>query len=128
MSLVIAPISKGNSTDKKSGFRSDITLNSIPLTSKGAKTGINRDVPIAATGMKAPAKTMSPFALVSIGGRKGAQGARLPMNNTTTYPLSRGSKSVIRNAITGPTTQPNANINPRNFGFLTTLNILTRFT
>ena len=76
----------------KSGFRSDITLNSIPLTSMGAITGINREVPIAATGMKAPAKITSPCALGISGGRNGAQGARLPMNNTIMYVLSRGSK------------------------------------
>ena len=89
--LIKAPISKGKSTDIKSGFRSDMTLNSIPLTRMGAINGINRDVPMAATGMKAPAKTMSPCAFGRSGGRNGAHGARLPMNNTIMYALSRGS-------------------------------------
>ena len=114
--LIEAPISTGNSTVIKSGFRSDITLNSIPLTRSGANMGINRDVPIAATGMKAPAKTMSPCALGRSGGRKGAHGARLPMNNTIMYVLSRGSNRVIRYAIAGPITQPNPKVSPRNFG------------
>ena len=89
--MIEAPISNGKSTVIKSGFRSDMTLNSIPLTKKGANMGINSAVPIAATGMKAPAKAMSPCAFGRSGGRKGAHGARLPMNNTIMYALSRGS-------------------------------------
>ena len=80
--LIKAPISKGKSTVIKSGFRSDIILKSIPLTRMGANNGIKRDVPMAATGMKAPAKVMSPCAFGRSGGRKGAHGARLPMNST----------------------------------------------
>jgi hypothetical protein len=126
--LISAPTIKGKSTDIESGLRSDITLKSIPFTRIGARSGNNKEVPIAATGMKAPAKTTSPFAFGRSGGRNGAQGARLPMNNTITYILSSGSNNEIRKAITGPTTQPNPKVRPRNFGFAAILNILPRLT
>ena len=74
----------GRSTVRRSGFASDQVLIVTPLINSGAIKGINTTVPTITSGMKAPAKPMSPRALSTICWRNGAQGARLQRNTTTT--------------------------------------------
>ena len=79
-----APIISGSSMVRRSGFASAQVLIVSPWISRGAISGINTTVPTATSGMKAPAKPMSPRAFSTICWRNGAQGARLERSTTTT--------------------------------------------
>ena len=69
---------------RRSGFASAQVLIVNPLINRGAINGINTTVPTATSGMRAPAKPMSPRAFPTICWRNGAQGARLARSTTTT--------------------------------------------
>ncbi len=91
-----APASSGISTVRTRGFASDRALRVSPWISCGAKSGMKTTVPTAAAGMKAPAKSTSPRAFSTIGGRNGAHGARLVRSTTAAKGSARGRTRVIR--------------------------------
>ncbi len=81
---------------RRSGFARAQVLIVSPLINRGAISGMSTTVPTATSGMKAPAKPMSPRAFATICWRNGAQGARLVSSTTITYGSSRGRTLVIR--------------------------------
>ena len=77
-------MTSGSRMVRRSGFASAQVLIVRPVINKGAIKGINTTVPIVTSGMRAPAKPMSPRALPTICCRNGAQGARLARSTTIT--------------------------------------------